>query len=239
MVEPVLRSHSKDLISKKATISKCHSQVRLGECSCDRQCANFPRIIKRKAQREAREVKSGRENNELRLLFQKPGRRVTKLLKMKYGEKTRLYQDGKLIKCRHHGLHDGWKYSEKHKQIVCLLCMRDRALKYKLSDAYVFKKYLIWARARCKKTDKEYNLTEEFITELYLKQKGKCALSGTVLNEKNLSLDRIDSARGYTKDNVQFVDYSINRMKTDLRESDFIRLCHRISKYCKMRKKGL
>ena len=68
--------------------------------------------------------------------------------------------------------------------------------------------------------------------ELYYKQEGKCALSGEILikialedkgiNKYNVSIDRINSSKGYTKDNIQLVGAIINIMKNDIDEKDFM-----------------
>ena len=41
----------------------------------------------------------------------------------------------------------------------------------------------------------------------------------------NISIDRIDSSKGYTKDNIQLVCASLNNMKMDLKNKHFIQLC--------------
>jgi len=68
--------------------------------------------------------------------------------------------------------------------------------------------------------------------DLYYKQDGKCALSGETLtrigledkgiNNYNISIDRIDSTKGYTVDNIQLVGAIINIMKNDIEEKDFL-----------------
>lgn len=82
-------------------------------------------------------------------------------------------------------------------------------------------------------------LTVEDIHELYNKQKGLCAISGLkmthetyafkdkehIINRLNISIDRINSNLGYTKDNVQLVAAIVNRMKTDLPDGEFIKIC--------------
>lgn len=54
---------------------------------------------------------------------------------------------------------------------------------------------------------------------------GFCALSGIELNESTMSLDRIDSTKGYTKDNIQWVHKEINFMKQELSDVAFIKWC--------------
>lgn len=83
----------------------------------------------------------------------------------------------------------------------------------------------------------------EFLYDLlYEKQQCICALSGLPIRiantikgdmhgETTASLDRIDSKKGYTKDNVQWVHKWINRMKWDLDQGEFITLCEAVVKY--------
>lgn len=75
--------------------------------------------------------------------------------------------------------------------------------------------------------------------ELFLKQKRKCALSGLPIEfEANhgrikgtASLDRIDSTKGYTNDNVQWVHSTINSMKWDMPQEEFIHMCDVVSRF--------
>lgn len=83
----------------------------------------------------------------------------------------------------------------------------------------------------------EFNIKIEDLWELFLKQDRKCALSGLELKfskirkdnkGKTISLDRIDSSKGYVKDNIQFVHKHVNIMKNKFEESYFIELCKNI-----------
>jgi hypothetical protein len=73
--------------------------------------------------------------------------------------------------------------------------------------------------------------------EQYLKQDRRCALSGVELcfdgskriKNQTASLDRIDSNKGYTKDNIQWVHKTIQKMKMDLKESVFLEFCERVA----------
>lgn len=81
----------------------------------------------------------------------------------------------------------------------------------------------------------EFHLTIEQVNELYVAQDGLCALSGLPIwfgykKEKNASLDRIDSSKAYTIDNVQWVHKNINRMKWDYTQSEFITYCGLVAK---------
>lgn len=86
-----------------------------------------------------------------------------------------------------------------------------------------------------------YEIDGWFLWELFLKQYRKCAISGLDLyfpktynmnNQRyNASLDRIDSSKGYIKDNVQWVHKKINQIKMDMDQSEFIELCKLVYNY--------
>jgi hypothetical protein len=97
-------------------------------------------------------------------------------------------------------------------------------------------RYLSSIKANAKKRKIPFNITLKYMWELYIKQNKLCALSGITLifstdSAQTASLDRINSKFGYIKDNVQWVHKTINAMKSDLDESDFIALCKQIVKY--------
>jgi hypothetical protein len=87
-------------------------------------------------------------------------------------------------------------------------------------------------------------ITIQDIKDLYDKQKGLCALTGKklstdtymvkenqhIINKFNISVDRIDSNKDYTKDNIQLVGAIINRIKSDLSNDQFIDLCNMVIK---------
>lgn len=79
------------------------------------------------------------------------------------------------------------------------------------------------------------NLTKEILYNILDKQNFKCALSGLPITlhrnykeqriSQTASLDRIDSNKGYSEDNIQWVHKKINYMKNVLDELEFIELC--------------
>lgn len=84
----------------------------------------------------------------------------------------------------------------------------------------------------------EFSISIEFANKLFEEQKGLCALTGIKLimpkytskrgfdrKNSNASLDRIDSTKGYTEDNVQWVHKKINMMKQGYTQQEFIELC--------------
>jgi hypothetical protein len=95
---------------------------------------------------------------------------------------------------------------------------------------------------RAQKKEKEFDITLEYISELFDKQNGKCALSGVDLifyedgkPKQTASLDRIDSSKGYINGNVQWIHKDINFMKQDYSEEHFKNLCRLITNYDKSR----
>ncbi len=88
------------------------------------------------------------------------------------------------------------------------------------------------ANAKCTSRNKgyEFNLNSEYVTELYKLQNGKCAYSGIEMNNKDndlyqLSIDRVNSDLGYTKNNIKLCCWVFNLMKRDHSETLFIKLC--------------
>lgn len=76
-----------------------------------------------------------------------------------------------------------------------------------------------------------FELTIEFIGDLLEAQENKCALSGLPIcaKEGTASLDRIDSSRGYTPDNVQWLHKDVNMMKRHYSQDYFVMLCQKVA----------
>lgn len=91
--------------------------------------------------------------------------------------------------------------------------------------------------AHAKQRNLSVEVTAPQIWELFCKQGKKCALSGIDISfqsdsrhrDGTASLDRIDSTKGYTIDNVWWVHKDINRMKWDLSIENFIEYCHLVA----------
>lgn len=100
-----------------------------------------------------------------------------------------------------------------------------------------------WRRItrQCQIRQYEFNITKEYIWDLFLKQDRKCALSGLDLcfwvrgtkgTEQTASLDRIDSKKGYIEGNVQWVHKDINLMKNKFEVEKFKNLCRKVASHC-------
>lgn len=88
------------------------------------------------------------------------------------------------------------------------------------------------ARLRTKEFDPEVDW--EYLFDLWSDQNGLCVYSGLPLSvEANhphtISLDRIDSSKGYVRGNLQLVSATVNRMKQEFSEELFLFMCEQIT----------
>lgn len=113
-----------------------------------------------------------------------------------------------------------------------------------LTKTHLFR---IKQNAKIRSIEWSEDLTITYLWELFLKQNRKCALSGLDISLKKdihtptnnpkhnidyttftASLDRIDSSKPYTKENVQWVHRNINIMKNSYNQDYFIDLCSKV-----------
>lgn len=96
------------------------------------------------------------------------------------------------------------------------------------------KTYITLVKKNAIRRNIEYNLSNEDLWNLYVKQNKKCKISNLEINfyirtrdrkSGTASLDRIDSSKGYTIDNVQWVHKDINFMKQQYSQEYFINIC--------------
>jgi hypothetical protein len=87
--------------------------------------------------------------------------------------------------------------------------------------------------------NKKCFITVEHLHDVWQRQEGLCVYTKLPLTSEGhqlntVSLDRVDSSKDYTVDNIQLVCVPINRMKLDYTEDQFIELCrlvtHNVSK---------
>lgn len=78
----------------------------------------------------------------------------------------------------------------------------------------------------------EFEITKEFIWELYLKQNMRCKYSNVEVSfrDNSASIDRVDNNKGYLRDNVAIVHKDVNRMKSNFDSDYFVELCSKIHK---------
>lgn len=107
----------------------------------------------------------------------------------------------------------------------------------------------VWARIQtnANKRGIVVEATRDEASGLLIKQKYRCALSGlsisvpsnsSEITTATASLDRIDSSRGYTADNIQWVHKSVNMMKHTLTNDQFIAVCHLVAAHVPLQNKA-
>lgn len=125
------------------------------------------------------------------------------------------------------------KYPYVETALTALENERPRTLKDVLSQR------LVAAKSRRAQNDKKVcDITLEDLLRQFEDQRGLCYYSGTSLslrpNDINgLSLDRVDSEKGYVKGNVVLCGAIVNKMKTDLSVEQFIEICTAIAVHAK------
>ena len=87
----------------------------------------------------------------------------------------------------------------------------------------------------------KFSITVKDMWHQFVRQRRKCALTGELLQFSQLnqcdwknitaSLDRIESSKGYTKSNIQWVHKRVNRMKMGLNQNEFIRWCRAVAEF--------
>lgn len=127
------------------------------------------------------------------------------------------------------------KSLKKGGYFACSVCVEENSKRHRHNNWF---RYLA-QRANSRKKEKSEKMTEALLVDLYNNQNKCCALSGVPFNmEKSLyrpSLDRIDSSKGYTSDNIQLVLYIVNKMKRELNEEEFLAVCYNIADFYKCR----
>lgn len=105
-----------------------------------------------------------------------------------------------------------------------------------------FKKYIDYLydylERNAKKRNIDVKITINDIIEKYENQKVICVYTGNIMtlddkknhNPNNISVDRIDSTKPYTKDNIQLVCSIVNKMKYDLTHDQFVEMIFAVTK---------
>ena len=167
-----------------------------------------------------------------------------------YKEKLQEEWKGDLLKCHYCGQYktidqfdiNNEKRLRNGRDNRCKKCKSDLSKLNKLNYSneqklhHILLSRLLGAKQRATKKNIEFDITLEDLVDIYNKQKGLCAITGLkmthdVLNGRtytNMSLDRIDSQKGYIKDNIQLVCMVVNQMKSDLTYEELYFYCNKI-----------
>jgi type II secretory pathway pseudopilin PulG len=99
--------------------------------------------------------------------------------------------------------------------------IRDRKYAAKRREKFEYRLQMLLnaSKQRAKQKGREHSITLEDIKDIYPTD-GKCPVFGFDLEfgnagfrETSPSIDRIDSSKGYTRDNIQIISWKANRIK--------------------------
>lgn len=136
----------------------------------------------------------------------------------------------------------GFTNTRDKKSTTCKTCQNRRNSeireKNKHNLKYTLSRRLTSAKASSNRRRIEYDktLTSEYLIDLYNTQNGLCSISKQKMtvgegkrNYHTISLDRIDSSKGYIKGNLHLVCWIINQMKNDMSMQELTNWCSLIS----------
>lgn len=137
---------------------------------------------------------------------------------------------------------------------VCRSCRIDERKWQEAHPLYDREVFLFWNRQfssqehGAKVRQIPWLLVFNDVLSMYLRQNGRCAVSDVkfaLRSEKSgrsrlkPSLDRIDSTKGYTRDNVHIVCAAVNIIKNDMPHREFLLWCARITAATNKRESSL
>jgi len=137
---------------------------------------------------------------------------------------------GRMIRCKKTLINSGRK-----KSCGCMITESEFVSKN------IMRMYWVAIIANADSRNIEFKITPENLEKQIIKQNFKCALSGLdislpyssdeflIKRKWTASVDRIDSSKPYTKNNIQFLHKDINRMKLDLNEQVFVAYCKAVA----------
>ena len=157
------------------------------------------------------------------------------------GDLLRCHKCGKFLPVSEFAKHQAYPYRDGH-DARCSKCRTRQSndTKKKFSEekalTHILQMRFLCAKERAKKKNLPFDLTKEYLKELWNKQNGKCAVSGIEMTYSlcegrtptNVSIDQINPNNGYTKGNIQLVCMAVNQIKSDLQMDDVYRFCKAI-----------
>ncbi len=159
------------------------------------------------------------------------------------------WKDG-LLKCHKCGKYfpasefaktSAYPYREYH-DARCKKCKSKRANEIKRGYSNecgllkILQSRYLAAKDRASKKSLPFNITKEYLKNLWDSQDGKCAICGIPMTFElcngrtptNVSIDQINHKKGYIIGNIQLVCMAVNQMKSDLEMDDLYTFCEAI-----------
>jgi hypothetical protein len=99
-----------------------------------------------------------------------------------------------------------------------------------------FRQMLTSCKTRSKKYNRKCDIDLDYIQTLWDQQQGKCKLTDLPMSTQlgadgqRVSIDRIDSSKGYVKENCQLILSSVNIAKNNSPLDEFIKMCKAVAK---------
>lgn len=130
----------------------------------------------------------------------------------------------------------------------CIACYKEmHANKYKYGP--IFNAYIRVTKSSAKQRNLPFKVDIKYLLMLLKRQKFKCALSGVTIafaetsklhqaGYSTASIDRIDSDKGYIKGNIQWLHKTVNLVKRNLSDEEFIEWCKIIVSYQRRKNKS-
>lgn len=84
----------------------------------------------------------------------------------------------------------------------------------------------------------EHSITREDLNEIFIIQNGLCYYTNQPMlkdisleedNNESVSIDRFDTSKGYTKDNIVLCRWIVNKMKNDIKFEKFLQVVSQIN----------
>lgn len=169
--------------------------------------------------------------------------------RLKYDIDTQVLDDGTILcyKCKQYKSPDKFddnpsKWFRIGKDCNCKQCKKEQKRRKLFRNNSTNDPYKLLSRRffglqeRAAKNGLLVDIDREYLYDLWDKQNGKCAISGIQMTyisncgriPTNVSVDRIDSNKGYIKGNVQLVCMAVNQMKNDLDMQTLLTFCESI-----------
>lgn len=148
---------------------------------------------------------------------------------------------GEYLPVEEFGISTHYPYRDNH-DARCRKCRTAQAVTRKKSytDEEGLYKTLqmrfLCARERSQRYNIPFNITKQYLEQLWNNQNGLCAISGIPMTyiqgegrtSTNVSIDQINPRKGYTIGNVQLVCMAVNQMKSDLTLPELYQFCNAI-----------
>jgi len=127
--------------------------------------------------------------------------------------------------CKMCGQTESTYFSEYNKS-YCKECFKGIKDNKIINISKFFKLKIHHIKKSAKSRNLEFDLTVDDLVSQYLKQNQRCAYSHKEFimgdGDYSLSIDRIDSTKGYVKENIQFIWFIYNRMKGQFSTKKFM-----------------